>query len=81
MHTELDLIGIFAFGISGALMAIRRDFDVVGIAPRVAQNAMVLIRERSARGTGAPAGRIADVTCSRASPRLLVISVAWQTVF
>ena len=32
MHTELDLIGIFAFGISGALMAIRRDFDVVGIA-------------------------------------------------
>ena len=32
MHTELDLIGIFAFAISGALMAIRRDFDVVGIA-------------------------------------------------
>ena len=32
MHTALDLIGIFAFGISGALMAIRRDFDVVGIA-------------------------------------------------
>jgi uncharacterized membrane protein YeiH len=32
MHTELDLIGIFAFRISGALMAIRRDFDVVGIA-------------------------------------------------
>jgi uncharacterized membrane protein YeiH len=28
----LDLIGIFAFGISGALMAIRRDFDLVGIA-------------------------------------------------
>ena len=32
MLTALDLIGIFAFGISGALMAIRRDFDVVGIA-------------------------------------------------
>ena len=32
MHAALDLIGIFAFGISGALMAIRRDFDVVGIA-------------------------------------------------
>jgi uncharacterized membrane protein YeiH len=32
VHPELDLIGIFAFGISGALMAIRRDFDVVGIA-------------------------------------------------
>ncbi len=32
MHTALDLTGIFAFGISGALMAIRRDFDVVGIA-------------------------------------------------
>lgn len=31
MQTELDLIGLFAFGISGALMAIRRDFDVVGI--------------------------------------------------
>ncbi|MGY2066495.1 trimeric intracellular cation channel family protein [Blastococcus sp. SYSU DS0619] len=31
MHA-LDLIGIFAFGVSGALMAIRRDFDVVGIA-------------------------------------------------
>ena len=28
----LDLIGIFAFGISCAPMAIRRDFDVVGIA-------------------------------------------------
>src|SRR4029079_9611260 len=28
----LDLIGIFAFAVSGALMAIRRDFDVVGIA-------------------------------------------------
>jgi uncharacterized membrane protein YeiH len=32
MQTELDLIGLFVFGISGALMAIRRDFDVVGIA-------------------------------------------------
>ena len=32
MHAALDLTGIFAFGISGALMAIRRDFDVVGIA-------------------------------------------------
>jgi uncharacterized membrane protein YeiH len=32
VHTELDLIGIFAFAISGALMAIRLDFDVVGIA-------------------------------------------------
>jgi uncharacterized membrane protein YeiH len=32
VHHELDLIGIFAFGISGALMAVRRDFDVVGIA-------------------------------------------------
>lgn len=31
MHTALDLIGIFAFGISGALMAIQRDFDVAGI--------------------------------------------------
>jgi uncharacterized membrane protein YeiH len=28
----LELIGIFAFAVSGALMAIRRDFDVVGIA-------------------------------------------------
>jgi uncharacterized membrane protein YeiH len=32
MHVVLDLVGIFAFGVSGALMAIRRDFDVVGIA-------------------------------------------------
>jgi uncharacterized membrane protein YeiH len=32
VHLALDLIGIFAFGISGALMAIHRDFDVVGIA-------------------------------------------------
>jgi len=32
MHALLDLIGIFAFGISGALMAIRLDFDIVGIA-------------------------------------------------
>ena len=28
----LELIGIFAFAVSGALMAIRRDFDLVGIA-------------------------------------------------
>ncbi|SOD97608.1 trimeric intracellular cation channel family protein [Blastococcus haudaquaticus] len=28
----IDLIGVFAFGVSGALMAVRRDFDVVGIA-------------------------------------------------
>jgi uncharacterized membrane protein YeiH len=28
----VELIGIFAFAVSGALMAIRRDFDVVGIA-------------------------------------------------
>lgn len=32
MHIALDLIGIFVFGISGALMAIHRDFDIVGIA-------------------------------------------------
>ena len=32
MHLALDLIGIFAFAVSGALLAIRRDFDVVGIA-------------------------------------------------
>ena len=32
MHPALDLIGIFAFAISGALLAIQRDFDVVGIA-------------------------------------------------
>jgi uncharacterized membrane protein YeiH len=31
MYTELDLIGLFAFAISGALLAIDRDFDVVGI--------------------------------------------------
>jgi len=28
----LELIGIFAFGVSGALMAIHRDYDIVGIA-------------------------------------------------
>jgi uncharacterized membrane protein YeiH len=32
VQAGLDLIGLFAFGVSGALMAIRRDFDVVGIA-------------------------------------------------
>jgi uncharacterized membrane protein YeiH len=32
MQTQFDLIGLFAFGISGALMAIRLHFDVVGIA-------------------------------------------------
>jgi uncharacterized membrane protein YeiH len=32
VHTVLDLIGVFVFGISGGLMAIQRDFDVVGIA-------------------------------------------------
>ncbi|MGY2130389.1 trimeric intracellular cation channel family protein [Blastococcus sp. SYSU DS0617] len=28
----LELVGVFAFAVSGALIAIRRDFDVVGIA-------------------------------------------------
>ena len=33
MLATLDLIGIFDFGVSGGgLMAIRRNFDVVGIA-------------------------------------------------
>ena len=32
MQSALELIGVFAFATSGALMAIRRDFDVVGIA-------------------------------------------------
>jgi uncharacterized membrane protein YeiH len=32
VHLALDLIGIFSFAISGALMAIRLDFDIVGIA-------------------------------------------------
>lgn len=32
MHAALDLVGIAAFATSGALMAIRRDLDVVGIA-------------------------------------------------
>ena len=32
MQLALELAGLFAFGISGALMAIRRDFDVIGIA-------------------------------------------------
>jgi uncharacterized membrane protein YeiH len=32
MLTALDLIGISAFAASGALMAIRRDFDIVGVA-------------------------------------------------
>jgi uncharacterized membrane protein YeiH len=32
MYTELDLIGLFVFAVSGALLAIHRDFDVVGIA-------------------------------------------------
>jgi len=31
VHVALDLVGIFAFGISGALLAIQRDFDIVGI--------------------------------------------------
>jgi uncharacterized membrane protein YeiH len=30
--TVVDLVGIFAFAVSGALLAIRRDFDLVGIA-------------------------------------------------
>lgn len=32
MQHALELTGLFAFGTSGALMAIRRDFDVIGIA-------------------------------------------------
>src|SRR5687767_8119931 len=31
MGFALELIGLFAFGVSGGLMAIRRDFDVIGI--------------------------------------------------
>lgn len=32
VQTALTLIGLFAFGVSGALMAIRHEFDIVGIA-------------------------------------------------
>ena len=32
MQTALTLIGLFVFGVSGALMAIRHEFDIVGIA-------------------------------------------------
>jgi uncharacterized membrane protein YeiH len=32
VQDALELIGVFAFGMSGALMAVRRDFDVIGIA-------------------------------------------------
>jgi uncharacterized membrane protein YeiH len=32
VHAALPLIGIFAFAVSGALAAIRRDFDIVGLA-------------------------------------------------
>ena len=32
MQFALELVGLFAFATSGALMAIRRDFDVIGIA-------------------------------------------------
>jgi uncharacterized membrane protein YeiH len=32
VQEALELIGVFAFGVSGALMAVRRDFDVIGIA-------------------------------------------------
>ena len=34
MQTALDLIGLFVFGISGALMAIHRDFDYLQIGNR-----------------------------------------------
>ncbi|MGH3389043.1 MAG: trimeric intracellular cation channel family protein [Actinomadura sp.] len=32
MHTVLDLLGIFVFAVSGALVGVRRRFDIVGIA-------------------------------------------------
>ena len=32
MRYALELVGVFAFGVSGALMAVRREFDVVGLA-------------------------------------------------
>ena len=31
VQLAFELVGIFAFAVSGALMAIRKDFDVVGI--------------------------------------------------
>ena len=31
MQSALTLIGLFAFGVSGALMAIRHEFDIVGV--------------------------------------------------
>jgi uncharacterized membrane protein YeiH len=31
VQLAFELVGIFVFAISGALMAIRKDFDVVGI--------------------------------------------------
>jgi uncharacterized membrane protein YeiH len=32
VQTALDLIGVFAFALSGALLAVRRKFDIVGMA-------------------------------------------------
>src|SRR6476661_10292205 len=32
VETTLNLIGVFAFALSGALLAVRRKFDIVGMA-------------------------------------------------
>jgi len=32
IETTLNLIGVFAFALSGALLAVRQEFDIVGMA-------------------------------------------------
>jgi hypothetical protein len=44
MQIAFDLLGMFAFATSGALMAIRKDFDAIGI---------LLLAELTATGGGA----------------------------
>ncbi len=53
MLIVLDLLGIFVFATSGALMAIRKDFDVIGI---------ILLAELTATGGGVIRDLIIGVT-------------------
>ena len=80
MQEALELTGLFVFAISGALMAIRRDFDVIGLAILGVTTAVGggLLRDVIARETPA---LVRPDTALYAVPAIvgaLAVSVAWE---
>ena len=80
MHITLDLIGVFTFGISGALLAIQRDFDIVGIAILAVTTALGggVLRDVIARETPELVRPGSELYAIPAMMGATVIAVAWE---